>query len=288
MSYQRIVLERIPRIYFAHKYQTTAGSWLMVRDPLLCEITVIEKGDVRIVYANGEHKDYQAPCILPFMHDLPCKIITKATLHRHYTLAFYLSEKAEMVSAESVCKCLGSAYQHEEQSYISILPEYIAAGTVYDKIARNVKLVISDHQSIDVVDKLKSVRYVFQILSELSEYSLEKARASSTVNFINLYTTKAIKYISEHITEKIYVQEIADELKISYGYLSRVFREDMGITLVQYINQAKTKRVEELIMAKDITLEEAGQCVGITDVKYLSRIFKIHSGMTVSEYKKLL
>ena len=59
------------------------------------------------------------------------------------------------------------------------------------------------------------------------------------------------------------------------------------MTIVEYINREKLKLVKDQITTMKVTLEEAGAEVGITDVKYLSRLFKKYNGITAMEYNNL-
>ena len=288
MDYHVIKLNEMPKIEFAHVYQTTINTWDLTYAPNLVEITFIETGNFKIVRSDGFSKSFKAPCVFSFVHNTPYKMVIEADFHRHYTFAFCASEKPSFMTENETNRYSLLTKGDELSGYSIPLPEYIPSGASFDKIIRSIKQIVAGNSTIVIPEKLKVIKYVFDVLSEMSKYCLEHARPSDSSGFISVYSTKTIKYISENIKEKICVQDIADSLNISYGYLSRVFRDDIGITIVQYINEAKVKRMEELLKAKDLTLEEAGQCVGLYDAKYTSRIFKKYSGMTFSEYKKSL
>lgn len=286
MEFHKITLRTVPSILFAHKYQTAPDSWLYPAHPGLVEITFLEQGNITYFTEDGSKTSYTAPCILIDTHRRYYKVETTAELHRHFTFSICLSESPELIEEEKAGRASVLPEMGIEEELVCILPCYVPDGASCEKIARNIKRIIAARQSILVSDHLQGMRYVFEILAELSRCAAEQAERNTQNRFISPYTTKAIKYIGDRIEEKIRVQEVADALEISYGYLSRVFHDDTGTSLVQYINEAKIRRVKELILAKNVTLEEAGASVGIDDVKYLSRIFKKYSGTTVTDYKK--
>ena len=288
MEFFKVTLREIPSILFAHKYQAAADSWLYLTDPGLVEITFLEQGDITFLTEDGSKQSFSAPCILADTHSRYCRVQTTSPAHRHFTFSFRASDLPVLLNEEEAGRASVLPEVGNEGNTVCILPRHVPEGASCKKIARNIKRIIAARQSILLSDHLQTVRYAFEVLAELGRCAAEQAERGTQNTFINPYTAKAIHYIGDHIEEKIRVQEVAEALEISYGYLSRVFHADTGSSLIQYINEAKVRRVKELIIAKNVTLEEAGAFVGIDDVKYLSRIFKKYSGTTVSDYKKTL
>ena len=102
------------------------------------------------------------------------------------------------------------------------------------------------------------------------------------------HCARAKAYISENISRKLTVSDIADAIGVSKNYLTNVFSSSEGIPLMEYINRSKLSYMMVLIRRYGYTLAQAGRHVGITDVNYISRIFKRYYGMTVTEYKRSL
>ena len=101
------------------------------------------------------------------------------------------------------------------------------------------------------------------------------------------YFNIATNYIMENIEDKLSIEEIAAHTGISSGYLSRMFKEISGRSIVEYINYTKIEKVKELIATKNKSLREAGEDVGINDQNYLSRMFKKYTKLTVREFKTM-
>ena len=91
--------------------------------------------------------------------------------------------------------------------------------------------------------------------------------------------------MSRHRAEKINVATIAEELGLSTGYLSRIFKINTGYTLVEYMNDIKINMVKEILASREASLDELASIVGLNDEKYLCRLFKKHTGMTITEFK---
>lgn len=102
------------------------------------------------------------------------------------------------------------------------------------------------------------------------------------------HCARAKAYISENINRKLSVADIAAAIGVSKNYLTNVFSSSEGIPLTEYINRSKLSYMMVLIRRYGYTLAQAGKHVGLTDVNYISRIFKRYYGMTVTEYKRSL
>ena len=97
---------------------------------------------------------------------------------------------------------------------------------------------------------------------------------------------RAKAYISENISSRLTVGDVATAVGVSKNYLTNVFSSTEGIPLMEYINRSKLSYMMVLIRRYGYTLAQAGKHVGFTDVNYISRIFKRYYGMTVTEYKR--
>lgn len=97
---------------------------------------------------------------------------------------------------------------------------------------------------------------------------------------------KVIKIIDKHITDKIYLGDIAKEVGMSEGYLCKLFKSETGKPLVQYMNEIKMKRAAELLKNPEVMVKEVSSAVGIDDPFYFNKIFKKYFGVSPTEFKK--
>ena len=92
------------------------------------------------------------------------------------------------------------------------------------------------------------------------------------------------KYIKMHYTQQIRQQEIADYFFISKEYLSRKFKQEFQVSMVDYINQLRINRAKELLAAPSAKVNEVALAVGFSDEKYFSTVFKKITGMSPKNY----
>ena len=98
---------------------------------------------------------------------------------------------------------------------------------------------------------------------------------------------KAVSYIMEKCTDKISLKKIAESLHTSPSYLSMLFKQEMGLTITDYLNQARIERSCELLSKSTLSLLEISLQSGFEDQSYFSKVFKRINGITPKEYRKM-
>ncbi|PYI57407.1 helix-turn-helix domain-containing protein [Paenibacillus flagellatus] len=101
-------------------------------------------------------------------------------------------------------------------------------------------------------------------------------------------TSFVIDYIHEHLSEDIYLDVLADKLKMSSGYLSSYFKGKTGKNIVDYINETRIAKATSLLADERIKIHDAAKAVGYQNITSFNRMFKKYTGLTPSEYRKRL
>lgn len=98
----------------------------------------------------------------------------------------------------------------------------------------------------------------------------------------------AVKYVNEHICEKISVREIAEALFLNYHYLSSCFKKETGLSLSSYIQQQKVRRAQKYLAETSFSILEISTFLGFSSQGYFQNIFKKFVGKTPGEYRESL
>ena len=94
------------------------------------------------------------------------------------------------------------------------------------------------------------------------------------------------KYISDHYTDQtMSAASIAEQFKISPSYLSRIFKADMGIGIVEYIHRIRVEAAKKLLMYNDLNMNAVAVESGFSNRWVLTRVFKKICGMTPGDYR---
>jgi len=85
-----------------------------------------------------------------------------------------------------------------------------------------------------------------------------------------------------------YSDYLSQHLNVSYNYLSNLFSSVENITLEQYIILQKIERAKELLKYDEDSLNEISYKLGYSSVQYLSNQFKKVTGLTASQFRKMV
>jgi len=80
--------------------------------------------------------------------------------------------------------------------------------------------------------------------------------------------------------------KLARALGVSLGYLSAVFKREMGKTMSTYIRERRMEYADYLLLRTDLQIQNVALHCGIMDVQYFSKLFRAHFGKTPTEYRK--
>jgi len=102
-------------------------------------------------------------------------------------------------------------------------------------------------------------------------------------------TSTAVAYIESNLSARgLSLKGVASAVYANGSYLSRVFREEAGETVTEYILRRRMEKSRELLGSTDLRAYEVAALVGMPDAHYFGQCFKRFTGMTVNEYRQQL
>ena len=96
----------------------------------------------------------------------------------------------------------------------------------------------------------------------------------------------SLKYIEKHYQEPMSVMDISRALGTSTSYLSRIFKESTGETIIRTINNKRIEKAKAYLKETDLKVYEVADILGFENVTYFSRFFKKHTGVSPKDYKE--
>ena len=98
--------------------------------------------------------------------------------------------------------------------------------------------------------------------------------------------TKVIPYIQQHIATPISVTEIAEAVNLNPQYLMRLFRRQMGCSVIQYVTKYKMELAKDMLIHTGASNPEISEKLGYLNPSYFLRVFKENEGMTPGAFRK--
>lgn len=98
---------------------------------------------------------------------------------------------------------------------------------------------------------------------------------------------KVIEYMQLHINEKLSMEALSRSLSFSKSYISRRFASTYGCSIIDYFNQMKLSEAKRLIRDTNKNFFEISDMLMFSNSHYFSTLFKKHTGLTPTQYKRV-
>jgi AraC-like DNA-binding protein len=97
---------------------------------------------------------------------------------------------------------------------------------------------------------------------------------------------RLITFIEANYANPIANQDMADLVHLSKDRFEHFFRENFGLSALQYIQNYRMKMAKKLIKEGNIPISKVAEMVGFADYNYFGRTFRNHYGCTPTQMAK--
>jgi AraC-like DNA-binding protein len=98
--------------------------------------------------------------------------------------------------------------------------------------------------------------------------------------------TAAVKHVHDHLDRHVTVDELAEAACMSRSTFYRYFRNEFGITPLQYVNQQRMRRAQQLLQDSAQTVTDVSYDLGFRSVSHFITTFKKYVGVTPKAYQE--
>lgn len=96
---------------------------------------------------------------------------------------------------------------------------------------------------------------------------------------------QALTFIDLNLSSNLTVKKVALEVNLSPDYLTRLFKKELGVTVITYINQKRIYRSLKLLKTTNLSIEEIGDLIGLSNTSYFYTLFKREIGISPKQYR---
>lgn len=96
----------------------------------------------------------------------------------------------------------------------------------------------------------------------------------------------AVKYIQEHYTEKLYIEDVANRFMLSKSYFSYLFKTQTLKSFTEYLKDYRIAKAMELLENTDMKIADICFEVGFNNLNHFNRQFKQCTGRSPLSYRK--
>ncbi|PLS16016.1 DNA-binding response regulator [Bacillus sp. M6-12] len=110
-------------------------------------------------------------------------------------------------------------------------------------------------------------------------------RAGKFISDIKNPIESAIQYIQINYGESLTLKGISELVYLSPSYFSRLFKEETGMTFVEYLSFTRVQKAKSMLRLSSLPIEVIANNTGFANSSYFATAFKKIVGKTPSEYR---
>lgn len=173
-------------------------------------------------------------------------------------------------------------------SKTQLLDHYFCHSTLESKVLDQiVKLTQFRDQKLDDVTELQLIAELYKLLAFLMKELPSKSMSDSNI-LIQNYIKQTKKIIHTQYSKTLKVSQIAKKLNLNRSYLYKIFKEETGYSIKDYLGQIRMEKSADLLTSTTFHISEIANAVGFPDALAFSKAFKKHFGQSPSNYRKAL
>ena len=208
-------------------------------------------------------------------------------ISRLFSLASLIQRQAADEANEEIDALVAQLKEHTP--YLNVMRSVMLTAAMFlCKIVYDMKGTPEDVFGDDLTNTYYHIEDISAFSSRLKEDSMTLiaylSRESSESN--RSVVQYAILHIRNTPPAELSTQSIADALSISTGHLSRVFHQETGKKLVDYLQEVRMEHAVRLIKENELTNEQICEAIGYSRLQYFSAKFKEYYGVSLNEYRR--
>ncbi|NUU68249.1 helix-turn-helix transcriptional regulator [Enterobacteriaceae bacterium BIT-l23] len=183
--------------------------------------------------------------------------------------------------------------------------EVLGAMRDFPRQQHQFSLLSSSEAPAQICDLNERSAFVEQILGDFGALEREGSHHTSDVAFLVMQmmtflpprpeawrprnptvSARIMAWVERHYSEKFSLDRLAQEIGLSRSYTSRLFRQQTGGSLHEYLLSRRIKRACELLRTTALPVEAIAAAVGFSDVTWFITSFKKMMNSTPLQYRK--
>lgn len=160
---------------------------------------------------------------------------------------------------------------------------------VYKTLAKYMQESYDEYVSKDVCYKLPIRANIYLMMTALLRYYCGSKNELDRMIYHNVMRLRpVITYIAEHYKEKIYIETLADMIIVSPDYFTKMFKDSIGRTPIDYINGIRINRAMQMLATTDTSVNDISDGLGFSNANYFHKIFKQYMNTSPVAYRKMV
>ncbi len=143
--------------------------------------------------------------------------------------------------------------------------------------------LLSSSNRVDSYIDLNQIKITFKNIYQ----EIINSKKESSKQRMEGLTSNIIDYINENYSDpNLSIDAISESVNYSVSYVRQIFKNELNMTVHEYISELRLKKICELLVNTDLTVSEIGQKTGVISTGFFYTTFKNKTGYTPAQYRK--
>lgn len=170
------------------------------------------------------------------------------------------------------------------QKYSQIYTKFLFSNLVKELYSQQHIEGRSLEESIQKIYELQSMDEVLKAIEEMIE-RFEQRMSDSKENARD-EVERAKSYIYVHYSEDISVEILAEQVYLSPGYFSYIFKKETGQNLSRFVKEYRIEQAKKRLAETNMKIVQICQETGFSNVSYFIKSFREYYGCTPEQFRK--
>lgn len=156
------------------------------------------------------------------------------------------------------------------------------------------KVTGRNNQALNEILRQNEIRILSEKACDNIENMIRLIKALTPFYLLNKNSTESKEkiilqiqsYIQNHLEKNFTCQDIANSIYLNSDYISRIFRQELGITLKDYMTDERMKTAQNLIQSTRLPIGIIAAKVGFSNFSHFSQVYKKTFGASPSDARK--
>lgn len=158
---------------------------------------------------------------------------------------------------------------------------------IHEQLSYYMNEAYEEYISKDVCYRLPVRAHIYLLQAAILRYYASSKSELDRMIYHNVIRLRpVIEYIAEHYAEKIYIETLADMITVSPDYFTKMFKDSIGTTPIDYINGVRVNHALRLLTLTDTPVNEIAEKIGFSNSNYFHKIFKSYMNSSPLAYRK--
>ncbi|MBU4440327.1 MAG: PocR ligand-binding domain-containing protein [Acetobacterium sp.] len=148
------------------------------------------------------------------------------------------------------------------------------------------------------------------VFTDINNHTISQFYQTDSIENLGVLTSKAVDAYLEHLEETVEkpenpnikimidfvennyqknltVEEISDSTCLSPGYAGRIFKDQLGLSIMDYVLKVRIDKSKKLLLNPHYQIQAIAENVGYLDAGYFTKVFRKFEGITPTQFRKI-